>query len=157
MKKLDCGKWIQPVTKKLVIKKQDVEELLIKCGRYLTHLNISDYACRSSVIESINEHCLNLTHLDFKLYMNNIQRDHCEKGFSNLENLTSVKIKTNDISSLTVEDANNYILLLKTFPENIEEIFLETSNHAIGLGKDFSLVSSLGFYFLTIINSLYMI
>ncbi|KAF7992929.1 hypothetical protein HCN44_005710 [Aphidius gifuensis] len=99
----------------------DLIQVLLKCGKYLTHLSIVP-KYNSEIMSYISEHCVNLTKLE--LYFNVYYDEHFINAFSKMDKLKYIKIKNyirQRISGITNDNG-----LLISLPFDIEEITFST-------------------------------
>ncbi|KAF7987522.1 hypothetical protein HCN44_003284 [Aphidius gifuensis] len=138
-KKIHLTKWINQI--KRLLTSTNVEAKLRHNSNFLTHLTITDYLCDSSVVNYINNNCLNIIYLNFKLYLNKINKNYLRKGFDNLNKLKSIKIKAviNDSSLSNTIDYYHYFL--QTINSEINELYLQSNSYKktmILLSEDFA-------------------
>ncbi|KAF7993565.1 hypothetical protein HCN44_010160 [Aphidius gifuensis] len=140
-KKIDIAKWINQTEN--ILTSLNIPENLWINSDLISHLTITEYTCDSSVIEYINNNCINVVNLNFKLNLNKFEEKHLEDGFKNLNKLKIFK-NTAIIDNSSPKNAiDMYHHLLRTINPEINELYLQsnTSNEMmILLAEDFSLI-----------------
>ncbi|KAF7993567.1 hypothetical protein HCN44_010162 [Aphidius gifuensis] len=140
-KKIDIAKWINQTEN--ILTSLNIPENLWNNSDLISHLTITEYTCDSSVIEYINNNCINVVNLNFKLNLNKFEEKHLEDGFKNLNKLKIFK-NTAIIDNSSPKNAiDMYHHLLRTINPAINELYLQsnTSNEMmILLAEDFSLI-----------------
>lgn len=132
------------------VTKSLLETLLLRCGRYLTHLLVHpSKTLDSSIMPVISQHCYNLTKLRITLHLGEIDENYLRQAFTEMKKLKFLKI--NDY--WTPEGGRTsgiHNAILESLPEDIQEINLSTFSAIVPITEQYPFVSIffLNYFFL---------